>query len=81
MSTGIIWFIKGESSGLLNGNERSVSLGGGKFLDQLTCHVLTDSSTANKIIYMSLLYTRLGRDSSVGVATRNGLNGPAIESR
>jgi hypothetical protein len=58
-----------------------VSVRGGKFLDQLIYHVLTDSSTANKMIYMSLLYTRLGRDSSVIVANRSGLNGPGIESR
>jgi hypothetical protein len=42
---------------------------------------VSDLSSDKQIIFAAAMYFFLSQDSSVGIATRYGLNGPGIESR
>jgi hypothetical protein len=48
---------------------------------KLEDHTLSDVRDCLFNIFAPTLYIGVGRDSSVGIATRYGLDGPAIESR
>ena len=51
------------------------------FVDAVLLSGLAYLMSNEKMIFWMIVWKDMGRDSSVGIATRYGLDGPGIESR